>query len=128
MTRWSLTVVVILSLALFVAILAGGVWLKKPFGDNDDITAILNDFDMVRAAEAAEVTWERTDWQRVEILVERLDSAWQRVQRRIQFSVQMDDALLFSDELSRLRAAVEVRSRPRAWESVRLMQSIWQRM
>lgn len=128
MTRWSLGIIIALSLAFFFALLAGGVWLKRPFDGDDDIDAILNEFDMVRAAEVAGETWETSDWERAEQLVGRLESAWQKVQRRIQFSVQIDDLLLFSDELRRLRAAVEVRERPRAWESVRLMQAIWHRM
>lgn len=121
MTQRTLAIIITLSLGLFMAFLAGGTWLKRPLGHDDDVEAILARLDIVRASADA-------DWEQAEMLVERLETAWQKVQRRIQYSVQMDDLLLFADELQRLKAAVETRSGPLAWQSVRLMQAIWHRM
>ena len=122
-SRKLLAVGIVLALAFFVAVLVGGEWLKRPFGEEEDIRAMLSDFDFVKAADAAEV-----DWDRAESLARSLSSAWDKVQRRIQFSVQTDDLLQFSDELTKLGAAVEIRDRTDAWRSVRLLQSIWERM
>lgn len=127
-TRRILAIAIALSLGAIVVFLAGGAWLKRPFGPDDDIEAILAGFDVLRGAESPAETWDAARWEEIGRLVDRLESAWQRVQRRIQFSVQIDDLLLFSEELQRLKAAVETRSRPLAWQSVRLLQAVWRRM
>lgn len=119
-TRSFLAIIIVLTLALFVGVLAGGPWFKRPLDESEDIAALLGELDLIREA--------RVDWDEAERLTARLDTAWEKIQRRIQFSVQIDEMARFTDELARLRAAVETRSQPLAWQSVRLLQSIWERM
>lgn len=119
-TRSMIAIIIILTLAIFSGVLASGQWWKRPSGEDDDVAALLDQLHLLRHAPV--------DWERAEMLTAQLDAAWKKVQRRIQFSVQIDDMLRFSDEIAQLQAAVEVRSQALAWRSVRLLQSLWERM
>lgn len=95
----------IVAIALFICIMLSGSYLKKSFGNDDNVTKhfdeIVKDVDNL-------------DWDEAEEEIESLDKAWKKVIKRIQFSAERDEINYLSTNIARLRGAIMAEDRSNA--------------
>ncbi len=119
-TRSLLAFGAVVLLASFLFVLAGGVWLKRPLAPGEDVAGLM---------QALEASLERgPDWDEGARLQREVERAWARVEPRIQLSVEKDDMEEFTDQLVRLKAAIEAQDEALAREALALMKAAWNRM
>ena len=102
MRKFIVTVIPIVTLALFVCIMISGSFLKKPFGKNDDVAQTIEQMLKDVNNEA---------WDEAVIKVDKLDNAWKKVIKRIQFSEERDEINFLSSNIARLRGAVSAKDK-----------------
>ncbi len=100
MRKFIVTAIPIAALALFICIMISGSFLKKPFGKEDDVGGIMERIDAVIHEE---------NWEQAEVEVGRLDHAWRKVIKRIQFSEERDEINFLTSNIVRLRGAVSAK-------------------
>ncbi len=97
MRKFLVVTIPIVTLTLFVLIMISGNYLKRPIGQNDDvpqlIQTVIEDVD--------HENWEIADQNR-----EKLNNAWNKVVRRVQFSSERDEINALGASLARLRGAI----------------------
>lgn len=119
-TRSLLTAVTALLLAFFLFLLAGGELLKRPLSPEEDVAGLLSELE--------EKLGSGPDWSESARIRDEVERAWARVEPRIQLSVEKDDMEEFTDQLVRLKAAIEVRDEALAREALALLKATWNRM
>lgn len=120
MSRLKIGVLIIAMLGGFLVLLAGGQLLKQPLSPEEDIAAFLQQLDPILR--------EGDQWREALHLQEQIEHGWSRVEKRIQFSIEREDMMEFTEELVRLKAAIEMEEQPMAWEAHRLLKTVWNRM
>ena len=118
--RWQLVLLTVVVLGSFAALLGGGQWLKQPQSPDEDIAVFLQRLEPVLLGEP--------EWETAMQLQAGIEHAWSRVEKRLQFSVEKDDMIEFTEELVRLKAAIEMQEQPVAWEAHALLKTVWNRM
>lgn len=86
----------IVTLAIFVAIMLSGNYLKKPRNVSEDVLGF------VKTA-IADVNSE--NWSKAAIDIDNLDKAWRKILPRIQFSVERDEIYNINANIARLKAS-----------------------
>lgn len=86
----------IVTLALFICVMLSTGILKKPFGEDDDIPQTI---------EKVIQDINQDNWMEVNMDIEALEKAWNKVIRRIQFSAERDEINDISTSIARLRGA-----------------------
>lgn len=74
-----------------------GSFLKRPFGENDDIPQAIE--DIIQDVNTGE-------WEEVSKGTEELDRIWKKVIFRVQFSSEKDEINYLSTNIARLRGAI----------------------
>lgn len=120
MSRTLLTVVSIAILGAFLFVLAGATIFKEPLSPEEDVAGFLEELESTLSPPV--------DWKRSLELQGRIEHAWSRVERRLQLSVEKTDMVEFTEELVRLKAAIEKEEEPLAWEALALLKTVWNRM
>lgn len=105
MRRWLKTLVPITILLLFVLIMTGDWYLKRPRNANEDVALHIN---KVREAAMAD------DWARAQADLKQLQLAWHTIIRRVQFSVERDEIRELTRTLARLGGALAAQDKPSA--------------
>lgn len=84
-------------LGIFILIMNSGGLLKKPFGDQDDVETLLQNIneDIVNS-----------DWEKGLEDIDKLKSAWDKVSKRVQFSVERDDLMGVELSIARLNGSI----------------------
>lgn len=85
-------------LGLFILIMNSGEYLKRPFGEEDDVESVLQSLEQAIVDD---------NWERSANNIDELKGAWNKVLKRIQFSVERDN--LFGIELSIARLDGSIR-------------------
>lgn len=111
---------VILIFGLFGFVLAGGNIFKQPLAPEEDIAGFLNQLETALGTDP--------QWDHAMELQADIEYAWSRIEKRIQLSVEKDDMVAFTEQLVRLKSAIEVEERPAAWEALGLLKTTWHRM
>ncbi len=120
MSRTLLGVIVAVTLVAFLFVLAGAQLFKQPLSPDEDVAHFLRQLEPVLQ--------EGADWQEAAKLQAQIEHAWSHVEKRIQISVEKADMIEFTEELARLKAAIEIEEQPVAWEALALLKTIWNRM
>jgi len=87
----------IVTLAIFVLIMLGGNYLKKPQTPSEDVIAYVN-----LSIKHAKVE----NWNKLQQDVASIDFAWKKVIPRIQFSVERDELYNISLNIASLRGSI----------------------
>jgi len=88
----------IITLAIFILLMLGGNYLKKPHNPSEDVVAFVD--VSIQHAKA-----EKWDMLHQDIL--DIDYAWKKIAPRIQFSVERDELYNISLNIARLRGSVD---------------------
>lgn len=105
MRRFLVIAIPIAALALFIAIMLSGDYLKKPLGKDDHIPQTVQ--NIIKSV-------QEDDWDGVERETKNLEAAWKKVVRRVQYSAERDEINSFTSNLARLRGAIIARDRSSA--------------
>ncbi|MDQ0337586.1 hypothetical protein J2S00_000356 [Caldalkalibacillus uzonensis] len=96
--KWLLYIVPTLFLALSISVMAGGKYLKQPFGEDDKV---------YEAIQQLETLAKNKDWEQARERIDYASKAWQKVVNRIQFSVERETVFEISGALARMKGSVE---------------------
>lgn len=88
----------IITLAIFVLLMLGGNYLKKPHNPSEDVVAFVD----VSIQHAKAEKWDMLHQDIIDI-----DYAWKKIVPRIQFSVERDELYNISLNIARLRGSVD---------------------
>lgn len=88
----------IVTLTVFVLLMLGGNYLKKPHNSSEDVIAIVE-------LSIEHVKIEKWDMLKQDIV--NIDSAWNKIIPRIQFSVERDEIYNISLNIARLRGSIQ---------------------
>lgn len=97
MRRWIKTLIPLAFLLLFVLVMTGDWYWKRPRGSYNDVAMHLQN---VRQAVLVE------DWVEAEASWQQLDQAWRFMITRVQFSVERDEIRGLTLSLARLHGAL----------------------
>ena len=87
----------ILSVIFFVTIMLSGEYLKKPRNPSEDV---------INFVESAITHTKEESWDKVELDITNLESAWQKIEPRIQFSVERDELYNIGVNRARLKGSI----------------------
>jgi len=87
----------IVTLTVFVLVMLGGTYLKKPHNSSEDVIAFVE-----LSIDHAKIE----KWGMLEQDIINIDSAWNKIIPRIQFSVERDEIYNISLNLARLRGSI----------------------
>ena len=99
----------IVALALFVAIMLSGNFLKYPLGEKDNIP------ELVRVI-INNINDEK--WEQAKTNTDKLSEAWRRIVNRVQFSSERDEINGFSMNLARLRGAIMAKDKANSFSEI----------
>lgn len=103
-------------LIVFVLIMTGGNYLKKPRNVNDDVVMYIK---------VITEDVKRENWDKAEENTKKLSDAWKKVTPRIQFSVQRDEIYNISVNIARLKGIVMGRDKTAAFVELSEMYENW---
>lgn len=88
----------IVTLAVFIFLMLGGNYLKKPHNPSEDVMAFVEiSIDHAKA--------EKWDILKQDII--NIDNAWKKIVPRIQFTVERDEIYNISLNIARLRGSID---------------------
>ena len=93
----------IVTLAIFVLLMLGGNYLKKPHNSSEDIIAIVE--LTIKHAKAEK-------WAMLGQDIARINFAWNKIIPRIQFSVERDEIYNINLNIARLRGCISAEDKP----------------
>lgn len=93
----------IITLSIFVLLMIGGNYLKKPHNPSEDVVAFV------------EMSIEHAKAEKWDILkqdIVSIDTGWKKIIPRIQFSVETDEIYNISLNVARLRGSIDSEDKP----------------
>lgn len=106
----------ILILLLFVVILNSGYFLKNSFSNDDDI---LKQLSLIEAA------INNNEWDRADMEIEKSLQAWEKVRKRVQFSVEREHLEKLNCELCTLKGTIIVENKNDAIITLEKIKGLW---
>ena len=88
----------IITLAIFVLLMLGGNYFKKPHNPSEDVVVFVE--ESIEHAKAEK-------WELLKEDIVSIDAAWKKIIPRIQFSVERDEIYNISLNMARLRGSIE---------------------
>ncbi|WP_440109061.1 DUF4363 family protein [Paenibacillus sp. QZ-Y1] len=113
---WLLYVLPICLILLFVAIMASGAILKKPFGTDDRL------FESIQTLEKQVVGQK---WTEAKSQVDYAMQAWNKVVNRIQFSVERETIYDILGTLARIKGGVAAQDDKAIMEEIYYFYVLW---
>jgi hypothetical protein len=117
--RFLVIAIPIVTLVLFIMIMHSGNYVKKSLGTNDNIPQTIEDI----IGSIMDDNWEE-----VERETNNLEAAWEKVVRRVQFSVERDEINYFTTNLARLQGAILAKDKPGALIELKEAYSHWENL
>ncbi|MFU0825641.1 DUF4363 family protein [Clostridium sp.] len=96
-------IIPIAAIAIFIAVMLSGKYLKQPFNPSEDVMSFVN-------AAIADVQSE--DWIKVENDIYNIENAWNKIIPRIQFSVERDEIYNIGINIARLKGGLSCKDKP----------------
>ncbi len=106
-------------LVVFVLFLLSGEVLKLPFGQSDDV---MNYVDQIEEDVAASL------WEEAELKVTLLERAWQKVERRVQYTTEKVNLIGMRTSIARIRGAISAADITETYVAVELLRSYWKHL
>lgn len=95
-------IVPVLTLVIFIVIMTSGGFLKRSFNNKDKV--LLN-------IENLKTDILRNDWQQANEDFNKLKSSWKIIERRVQFSTELDELNTIDTNLARIEGALLVKDK-----------------
>jgi hypothetical protein len=95
----------IATIAIFILIMTSGGYLKRPLGDEDSFSKMIEDI----TTDVNDGAWDRADSN-----AKNLVNTWNRIVIRIQFSTEQEEIDDISTSLARLHGAVAAEDKTNA--------------
>jgi hypothetical protein len=92
-------------LTIFILIMVGGNFLKKPTGERDNVPKYMGTIEQAVLSD---------NWTAAEEDIGKLEEAWKIVAKRVQFSGERDEMNDLSVSLSRLKASITTKDKTSA--------------
>lgn len=108
-----------LTLILFVIVMNSGYFLKKSFGDDDNVH---------EKVQQLEQHVKNSNWMEAEKDIDKIEIAWNKVVHRIQFSVEKEYMLEINGALSRIKGGVEAKDKEAILEEIYFYYELWDRL
>ncbi|MCY6370013.1 DUF4363 family protein [Clostridium ganghwense] len=106
----------ITAIIVFILVMLSGNFLKKPHNPSEDVigyvTVLLDDVNT-------------NNWTNAEDNVTKLESAWEKISRRIQFSVELIDIFDINNNIARLKGAVFAKDKANSLMELYQIQENW---
>jgi len=106
-------------IALFIAVMNAGTYLKEPRGEEDNVPKY---FQMVKADVKTE------QWSAARDDLDKLEKAWKIVLRRVQFDVDRDEINYLSSNLARLEGSIEAEDQSSALAELAEAREHWEKL
>ncbi|MCL6661957.1 DUF4363 family protein [Paenibacillus polymyxa] len=113
---WLLYVLPIFLILVFVAIMASGAFLKKPFGNDDRL---------LESIQTLEKQVEGKQWTEAKSQVNYAMQAWDKVVNRIQFSVERETIYDILGTLARIKGGVAAEDDKAIMEEIYYFYVLW---
>lgn len=97
MRKFIVAAIPIATLVIFICVMISGNFLKKSFGNEDDVAETIDKL-------TTEINNE--SWDEAIVEVDVLDIAWRKVMKRIQFSEERDEINFLTSNIARLKGAI----------------------
>ncbi len=102
MRKFVITVIPIITLALFVFVMNSDIIFKQPLTKNDNIP---------KSIRLVKVEVENKNWDEASSKTEALTKSWKNVVNRVQFSAEKNEINAFNKSLARLRGAITAKDK-----------------
>lgn len=106
-------------LILFLLIMNSGDFLKQSFSEKDDVKKYINELEN-------DVT--NDNWYDAKEKMDKLDSAWEIVENRIQFSVEKDRLEAFETTIYNLKSRIDIKDKKEALAQLDMAKYMWSRI
>lgn len=113
---WLLYVLPIFLILVFVAIMASGAFLKKPFGTDDRL---------LESVQMLEKQVEAKQWTEAKSQINYAMQAWDKVVNRIQFSVERESIYDILGTLARMKGGVAAEDDKAIMEEIYYFYVLW---
>ncbi|MGC5772357.1 DUF4363 family protein [Paenibacillus pabuli] len=113
---WLLYVLPICLLLVFIAIMASGTFLKKPFGADDRL---------LESIHKLEKQVEGKQWTEAKSQVDYAMNAWKKIVNRIQFSVERETIYDILGTLARIKGGVAAEDDKAIMEEIYYFYVLW---
>ncbi|MBP1933143.1 DUF4363 family protein [Ammoniphilus resinae] len=114
--KWLVYALPIFILVVSVAVMTGGYFLKKPFGEDDRL---------VESIQQLEKDVREKKWDHAKEHAEYANKAWHKIVNRIQFSSERDYLIEINTSLARIRGGVEAKDDKGIMEEIYLFYDLW---
>lgn len=114
--KFSLKLIPITMVGLFVIMMTSGSFLKKPLNDEDDV--------MLHIQQLKENV-QNEQWEVASDHLEKTIQAWKKVVKRIQFSVERDEINSFRKTLERTKGFIKAEEKGGALAEIDEAHHIW---
>ena len=102
MRKFLVIAIPVVAIVAFILIMISDNWLKNSLGDGENIPDIISGV-------IEDINDEK--WDETENGIRKLESSWDRVINRVQFSVERDEINSFDSNLARLKGTVLARDK-----------------
>lgn len=103
-------------IAIFILVMLSGNYLKKPRNPSEDVIGyVTNLIEDVHS----------DNWRNGEDNVIKLEAAWKKISRRIQFSVELVDIFDINNNIARLKGAIIGKDKTNAFMELYEIQENW---
>ncbi|WP_243108680.1 DUF4363 family protein [Clostridium rectalis] len=117
MKKFCLKFTPIIILALFIVVMLSGNYLKKPITTDDDVIGLIRVvMDNVN----------KEEWSLASENANKLNYAWNKVEKRIQFSSERDEMNELSASIARLKGAIMAKDRSISLVELNLAYEHWE--
>ncbi|WP_338587075.1 DUF4363 family protein [Paenibacillus sp. Y5S-9] len=113
---WLLYVLPIFLILVFIAIMASGAFLKKPFGKDDRL---------LESVQMLEKQVEGKQWTEAKSQINYAMQAWDKVVNRIQFSVERESIYDILGTLARMKGGVAAQDDKAIMEEIYYFYVLW---
>jgi len=103
-------------IAFFILIMISAPFLKKSFGDNDNVPAIIEEIK-------EEV--DSGNWSGAKDSADELEAAWEIIIGRVQFSVERDELKDIKTSLARMKGYIEANDRAGSLAELEAVKEHW---
>ncbi|WP_243105899.1 DUF4363 family protein [Clostridium tetani] len=106
----------IITLVIFILVMLSGNYLKRPIGKDDDVVGFIE----IVIEDVNDENWEVADKNR-----EKLEDAWNKIVKRIQFSSERSEMNELDASLARLKGAIMAKDKGLALAELNVAYEHW---
>ncbi|MEQ6378567.1 DUF4363 family protein [Bacillaceae bacterium S4-13-58] len=101
---------------IFIAIMLSGSFLKQPISEEDRL---------LEAMKSLETSINHLDWEKAEEEVDYIQTAWDKIVFRVQFSVERENMMQVDETISRIKGGVKAQDKNIIMEEIYYFYTLW---